>query len=76
MRFDVLQIGAWTVGLYLIVAGLVAVARAGFDDLGLFESVVEVGDQTATPLYALLWLLIAASFVPPLSIARPGVSQT
>jgi hypothetical protein len=60
MRFDILQIGAWLVGLYLIVAGLVAVARAGFDDLDLFEPVVQVGDQSATPLYALLWLIIGA----------------
>jgi hypothetical protein len=60
MRFDVLQIAAWVVGLYLIVGGLVAVARAGFDDLALFEPVVEVGDQTLTPVHALLWLIIGA----------------
>jgi hypothetical protein len=60
MRLDLLQISAWLVGLYLIVSALVAVARAGFDDLGLFEPVVEVGGQQATPLWALLWLLIGA----------------
>jgi hypothetical protein len=57
MRFDLLQLAAWTVGLGLVVAGLVALARAGFDDLGLFEPVVEVGGQAATPLYAVLWLV-------------------
>jgi hypothetical protein len=60
MRFDLLQIAAWAIGLALIVGGLVAVARAGFDDLGLFEPVVDVGGQPATPLLALLWLLIGA----------------
>jgi hypothetical protein len=136
MRFDLLQIVAWALGLYFVVAGLVAVARAGFDDLGLTEPVVEVGGQPATPLLAALWLLLgvvllaagtgevgerklriggvllgilgavwmiepgaftpylgieresgaallgmgvamtAASFVPPLSIARPGIAQS
>lgn len=60
MRFDILQLSAWVVGLYLIVAGLVAVARAGFEDLDLFEPVVDVGNQSATPLYALLWLIVGA----------------
>lgn len=60
MRFDLLQIAAWLVGLALIVGGLVALARAGFDELALFEPVVEVGGQVATPLYALLWLLLGA----------------
>lgn len=133
MRFDVLQIGAWASGLYLVVAGLVAVARAGLEDLELFAPVVTVGNQQLTPLYAGLFLVLgiavlkagtgsvnerglrvggvlfaiagavlliepeafseylgvtdesgvlllaigallaAASFVPPLSIARPGV---
>lgn len=63
MRFDILQISAWLVGLYLIVGGLVAVARSGFDDLALFEPVVDVGNQTATPLYALLWLVIGAALL-------------
>jgi hypothetical protein len=134
MRFDLLQVVAWGSGLVVVVSGLVAVARAGFDDLGLSEPVVEVGGQPATPLLALLWLvvgmmllvaatgevaerqlrigglllgilgtvwliepnafipylgidrdsgavalgigvaLLAASYVPPLSIARPGVA--
>jgi hypothetical protein len=37
MRFDVLQIAAWVLGLYFVVAGLVTLARAGFDELALFE---------------------------------------
>jgi hypothetical protein len=135
MRFDLLQVVAWAAGLTTVVGGLVAVARAGFEDLGLTEPVVEVGGQPATPLLALLWLaagmlllvaatgevserrlriggvllgvigavwliepgafapylgverdsgavalgmgvaLVAASYVPPLSIARPGVPE-
>jgi hypothetical protein len=72
MRLDLLQIGAWLVGLYLIISALVAVARAGFDDLGLFEPVVEVGGQPATPLWALLWLIIGAFL---LSAATGSVAE-
>jgi hypothetical protein len=135
MRFDLLQVAAWLVGLYLIVGGLIAIARAGFGEMTLFEPVVDVGGQGLTPLYAVLWLvvgvlllvagtgvvnetalrvggvlfgiagavflvepgaftdylgvtaasgtmllvvgtlLVGTSFVPPLSIARPGVPQ-
>ena len=135
MRLDALQIVAWALGLYFLVAGLVALARAGFDEIGLFEPTVEVGGLPMTPLLALLqllmglsllgaatgvvnerglriggvllgvigavwliepnafepylgvvrdsgatWLtmavvLVGTSFVPPLSIARPGVAQ-
>ncbi len=58
MRFDVLQIAAWVVGLVLIVAGLVALARTGFEDLGPFEPVVEIGTESATPLFAAIWLVL------------------
>lgn len=63
MRFDLLQIAGWVIGLALIVGGLVAIARAGFDDIGLFEPIVEVNGQPATPLFALLWLLIGAALL-------------
>ncbi|MEX1165220.1 MAG: hypothetical protein WEB03_16735 [Nitriliruptor sp.] len=63
MRFDVLQIAAWVVGLVLIVAGLVALARTGFEDLGLFEPVVQIGTEAATPLYAAIWLLLGLVIV-------------
>jgi hypothetical protein len=136
MRLDLLQVVAWVLGLAFVVAGLVALARAGFDELALTEPVVEVAGHAATPLLALLWLalgvallaagtgevherrlriggvvlavvaavlliepdaftpylgvqgdsgtlllamgvaLTAASYVPPLSIARPGVPQS
>ena len=58
VRFDVLQIVAWAIGLTLVVLGLVAVARAGFANLGLFDPVVEVASLPMTPLLALLWLLV------------------
>lgn len=133
MRLDVLQFAAWGAGLYLIVCGIVGLARAGFEDLDLFDPVVEVAGLPARPLLSLLlvltgvvlvaaatgevderslriggvaiaivgavWLiepgafepylgvarangtaalivgvvLIAASFIPPLSVRRPGV---
>ncbi|MEX1178431.1 MAG: hypothetical protein WEB09_08205 [Nitriliruptor sp.] len=135
MRFDILQLAAWTVGVVMVVAGLVALARAGIADIGLFEPVVDIGSQAATPVFAGVWilvgvlvlkagtgavgeqrlriigvllaivglvltiepdafaeylgggadpgtlplafgaLLIAASFVPPISIARPGIRE-
>lgn len=135
MRLDLLQIVGWILGLYFLVSGLVAIARAGFDELSLFEPAVEVGGLPLTPLLALLYLvagiallagstgevkerglriggvllgvvgavwliepdsfaeylgvssdsgammltlavlLVAASFVPPLSVVRPGVRQ-
>lgn len=136
MRFDVLQIAAWVTGIYLVVVGLVAIARAGLSDLAVLEPVVTVGDLPFTPLYAGIFallgvmvltsgtgevneralrvggvlfaiagavlliepsafteflgvgegdgtillgigaLLAVASFVPPLSIARPGVRRS
>jgi hypothetical protein len=63
MRFDVLQLVAWALGLCLVVAGLVGLARAGFDDLSLTEPLVEVGGQAATPLLAALWLLLGLLFL-------------
>lgn len=135
MRVDLLQIVGWILGLYFLVASLVALARAGFEDMALFDPTVEVGGFPLTPLLALLYLvvgvgllaastgvvkerglriggvllgvvgavwliepdpfteylgvvrdsgamlltlavlLLAASFVPPLSVARPGVRE-
>jgi len=135
MRFDLLQVVAWLLGLWTIVTGAVALARAGFEDLALFTPVVEVAGAPLTPLLAALslllgilllvlatgevddrtlriigvicaiagavWLvepgafqpylatetehgtralivggaLVAASFVPPLSIRRPGIGR-
>jgi hypothetical protein len=63
MRFDLLQLLAWVLGVSFVVAGLVAVARAGFDELVLTGPVVEVGGQPATPLLALLWLLVGVALL-------------
>lgn len=63
MRIDLLQIVAWAIGLYLIVAGLVAVARAGFDDLGLFSPVVQVSGLPVTPLLAMIYLVVSAGLL-------------
>jgi hypothetical protein len=135
MRFDLLQVVAWLLGLWTIVTGVIALARAGFEDLAVFTPVVEVAAAPLTPLLAgllillgllllvlatgevderalrivgvicavagVVWLiepgafqpylatetehgtralllggaLVAASFVPPLSIRRPGVRR-
>ena len=58
MRFDVLQITAWLLGLYFVVAGLVTLARAGFDDLALFTPEVQFGGLPATPLLGLCFLVV------------------
>jgi hypothetical protein len=58
MRFDVLQIAAWVLGLYFVVAGLITLARAGFDELALFEPQVQIGGMAATPLLGLLFILV------------------
>lgn len=58
MRFDVLQLVAWALGLYFVIAGLIAVARTGFDELELFGTPVEVAGTSATVFYALLMLLV------------------
>jgi hypothetical protein len=36
----------------------VAIARTGFGDVGVFEPLVGVGGQPATPLLAMLWILL------------------
>lgn len=58
MRFDLLQVVSWVAGLCAVVAGLVMLARAGFDELSLVEPVVEVAGLSGTPLLALLLLLL------------------
>jgi len=63
VRLDLLQIVAWVVGLTLVVLSLVAIARAGFGELGLFEPVVEVGSLSTSPLLALLWLLVGVLLI-------------
>jgi hypothetical protein len=57
MRLDVLQLAAWGAGLYLIVCGIVGLARAGFEELALFEPIVEVAGLPASPLLSLLLVL-------------------
>jgi hypothetical protein len=58
MRFDILQLTAVVAGAGLLVGGLVVLARAGFDDLSLYEPVVTVAGQPASPLYGGLWALL------------------
>lgn len=63
LRFDLLQLVAWAIGLAMVVLGLVAIARAGFAEIGLFDPVVEVAGLAATPLLALLWLLVGVLLI-------------
>lgn len=55
---DLLTWVGWIVGGYLIIFGLVALARAGFGDFDLFEPIVTVGAFHATRLMALILLLL------------------
>jgi hypothetical protein len=63
MRFDPLQLVAWTLGAGLLVVGIVVVARAGLTELELFSPVVRVGGMPATPLLAGLLLLLATTLL-------------
>jgi uncharacterized membrane protein len=58
MRFDLLQVVAWLLGLWTIVTGVIALARAGFEDLAVFTPVVEVAAAPLTPLLAGLLVLL------------------
>lgn len=55
---DLLSWAGWLIGGELIVVALVALARAGFDDLDLFEPVVAVGPLHATRLMAFIGLAL------------------
>lgn len=57
-RLDPLRIVAAAAGFYLLILGLVALARSGFDAVTLFEPAVEVGGLTHTPLWALLTIVL------------------
>lgn len=57
-RIDLLQVGTAIAAVYLLVVGIVAVARAGFLDADLTEPVVEVGVIHATPALALAMALV------------------
>lgn len=58
MRFDLLQVVAWLLGLWTIVTGVIALARAGFDDLAVFTPVVTVAGAPLTPLLAGILVLL------------------
>lgn len=57
---DVLAWLGWIIGGELIIVGLVALARAGFNTFALFEPVVAVGPFHATRLMALLSIALGA----------------
>lgn len=55
---DVLQVAAALAAVYLLVVGIVAFARAGFLSAGLTEPVVTVGVVNATPVFAVVIVLV------------------
>lgn len=57
-RFDPLQVVAVVAAVYLLVLGIVAVARGGFFTEGVTTPVVEVGAITATPVLGLGLILV------------------
>lgn len=63
IRIDVLQVTAWTSGLLLVVIGLVALARAGFDQISLGSPVVTVAGLPASPLLALAMLTLGVALL-------------
>lgn len=52
-RFDPLQVVAVVAAVYLLVLGIVAIARGGFFTEGVTTPVVEVGAISATPVLGL-----------------------
>jgi hypothetical protein len=63
MRVDLLQLVAWVIGGAASVVGIVALARAGFDDLAPFDPVVEVGGLPFTRTSAVLVLLLGVALL-------------
>ncbi len=57
-QVDLLSWAGWLIGGELIVVALVALARAGFDDIDLFDPVVAVGPLHATRLMAFIGLAL------------------
>lgn len=57
-RFDALQVVAAVAAVYLLVLGIVAIARAGFFTEGATSPVVEVGAISATPILGLGLLVV------------------
>lgn len=57
-RLDLLQVVAWLAGIYLLISGLVALARAGFADIRVFEPAVQVGGFSMTPLLAFIAIIV------------------
>lgn len=55
---DALGWVGWLLGGELIVVGLVALARAGFDDFALFEPIAAVGPYHLTRLFALITIVL------------------
>lgn len=59
-QVDLLGWVGWLVGGEMIVVGLVALARAGFDDFHLFDPIAAVGPFHLTRLFALVTLVLGA----------------
>ncbi len=55
---DLLGWLGWLLGGEMIVVGLVALARAGFDDFDLFDPIASVGPYHLTRLFALITLAL------------------
>lgn len=58
MRLDLLQIVAWSLGGLLVVFGIVVLARAGLDELTLFQPVASVAGLAGSPMLAGLLVLL------------------
>lgn len=70
------QIVAWVASVYLVVTGLVAIARAGFDQFALFDPIVSVGGLPHTPLLGIIELVLGLLLLYAGIVATDGPAVT
>lgn len=73
---DPAVLGGAVAGVYLLVTGIVAVARAQFATVGLFEPVVAVGGLPHTPLLGIVEIGLGVLALSAGPLARNGQLMT
>lgn len=73
---DPMMIAAVLTGIYLLVTGLVAIARAGFAELTPFEPVVVVGGLPHTPLLGVIEIILGLLVLYAGAVSGSGSTMT
>lgn len=76
MRIDPAMIASAVAGVYLLVSGLVAVARGGFAELTLYSPEVTVGGLAHTPLLGLIEIGFGLLVLAAGTLQRDGRAVT